>query len=190
MHKRMNVKSFVALGFVALLVAGCGEKKKDENAPQEGAAKEQKSSVPYAEPALTLNDTVTVGGRTFRVRLSRTADESLPVVTDDLGGQFYDNNVAVVVEYDSGEMFFSRNFTKADFAKSMSEDELKGSVLLGMAFNSDATDGSALRFGAQVGQPGIEEGPAFVVEVPLNGGKHKIARDYKQDTTGEDAVPD
>ena len=56
-----------------------------------------------------------------------------------------------------------------------------------MAFDSEKSDASALRLGAQIGQVGIEEGPAFSVEIPLNGGASSIVRDQEQDTTGNAA---
>ena len=57
-----------------------------------------------------------------------------------------------------------------------------------MAYDETASvSGLVLRFGAQVGQPGIGEGPAFTVELSLDGSV-RIVRDSNQDTTGDDGM--
>ena len=55
-----------------------------------------------------------------------------------------------------------------------------------MAFDQENSSAATLRFGAQIGQPGIEEGPAFIVEIPAGGGACSIVRDMRQDTMGEE----
>ena len=55
-----------------------------------------------------------------------------------------------------------------------------------MAFDQENSSAATLRFGAQIGQPGIEEGPAFIVEIPTGGGACSIVRDMRQDTMGEE----
>ena len=55
-----------------------------------------------------------------------------------------------------------------------------------MAYDSAKSDAHTIRLGAQVGQVGIEEGPAFSIEIPLDGGAMSIVRDNNQDTTGDD----
>lgn len=57
-----------------------------------------------------------------------------------------------------------------------------------MAFDSEKTqkDKRIIYLGAQVGQVGIEEGPAFSIEIPLDGSASSIVRDTAQDNTGGD----
>ncbi|MCI6725083.1 MAG: DUF4738 domain-containing protein, partial [Bacteroidales bacterium] len=115
------------------------------------------------------------------------ADQQLPVVTDEVGKQYYDNRVQVDITAD-GKPFYSHAFTREAFAGFATEQETVGCVLLGMAFDSERSDAHALRLGAQIGQVGIEEGPAFIVEIPLDGGAASIVRDKQQDTTGDDGM--
>ena len=59
-----------------------------------------------------------------------------------------------------------------------------------MAFDTVKSDDRNIYLGAQVGQIGLEEGPAFSVQIPLDGGKARIVRDNVQDTTGDDSMGD
>ena len=129
-----------------------------------------------------------MGGKDFVITIKRAADKSLPTVTDDLGKSFYDNRVEVTITC-NGQPFFSKSYTKEAFASFLTtKSETQGTILLGMAYDSAKSDGHAIRLGAQVGQVGIEEGPAFCVEIPLDGSASSIVRDTNQDTTGDDGV--
>lgn len=163
--------------------------KKDEASSAQDSAQVAASDEPYADPDLTNTSVAKLGGRTFIIEISRKADKALPVVTDELGKGFYANRVEVTITRE-GEPFFSKIFTKETFSEFLSSEETKGTVLLGMAFDSEKSDGHAIRLGAQVGQVGIEEGPAFSVEIPLDGSSVSIVRDKNQDTTGDDGLSD
>ena len=121
--------------------------------------------------------------------MERRADTSLPVVTDELGNRFYDNRVEVSILRD-GQSFLQRSYTKDAFSDFLSASDKQGTVLLGMAFDADRSDSRAIRLGAQIGQVGVEEGPAFIVEIPLSGAASSIVRDSNQDTTGDDGMED
>ena len=167
--------------------AACGDKKtQGEAADGDSLAQKTAVNAPYEEPELKNTFTAKLAGKNCEITVVRKADKSLPVVTDELGKQFCDNRVNVTILAD-GELFFEKSYTKEAFADFLSDAEKQGTVLLGMAFDSEKSDASALRLGAQIGQVGIEEGPAFSVEIPLNGSASSIVRDQEQDTTGNAA---
>lgn len=176
-------------GIAALCTASCGGNKSEGGSDAADSAQVAASGEPYADAAVTRTDTVKIAGRTYEITIAREADKDGEVVTDELGNQFYDNQVSVNIEAD-GERLFSETFNKASFAAHLSDSEKQGSVLLGMAFDAEHTDAHSIRLGAQVGQTGIGEGPAFVVEIPLNGGAASITRDRNQDTSGDDGITD
>lgn len=180
------------LPFVALLLTttACGDKKSEPTAnPADTTAVMTNSNAPYADASLQNEFTAKLGGKSYHITISRKADSTLPVVTDELGKQFYDNRVEVNITCD-GTDFFHKSYTKEAFADFLSSAEKEGTVLLGMAFDSEKSDGHAIRLGAQIGQVGIEEGPAFSIEIPLNGGASGIVRDKNQDNTGNDGITD
>lgn len=184
------MKKIVLVSASLLLVislAACGGKNSNaEVQQQDSTATTANSNAPYAEPNQNNKSSVTLAGKHFEISIQRTADKSLPIVTDDLGKQFYDNRVDVVITC-NGQEFFKRSFTKEAFADFLTTTaDRQGTVLLGMAYDSEKSDAHAIRLGAQVGQVGIEEGPAFSIEIPLDGSATSIVRDNNQDTTGDD----
>lgn len=187
----MRIKKISVLGACAIfMLSSCGEKKSNVNV--EALQTEQQQAVagtPYAESELKNTSTAKLGGRTYQITVERRADTSLPVVTDELGNRFYDNRVEVSILRD-GQSFLQRSYTKDAFSDFLSASDKQGTVLLGMAFDADRSDARAIRLGAQIGQVGVEEGPAFIVEIPLSGAASSIVRDSNQDTTGDDGMED
>ncbi len=188
------MKNRISFGITVLLLSAtfcaCGSGKSDKtDASADSTAQKAVSDAPYAEPSQSNTYTATLAGRHFEISISRKADQSLPTVTDELGKKFYNNRVEVTIKAD-GEEFFSHSYTREAFQEFLSESEKQGTVLLGMAFDSEKSDGHAIRLGAQIGQVGIEEGPAFCVEIPLDGSASSIVRDTNQDTTGDDGLSD
>lgn len=54
-----------------------------------------------------------------------------------------------------------------------------------MNFYEEKTSGGHICLSAQVGEPGVGEGPAFIVDIPTGGGACSILRDSEQDTNGQ-----
>lgn len=180
---------YVSAFAVCVSLTACGDKKSDGADNADSTSVAANNNKPYADPSQTNNSTATIGGNTYSITIKRSADPSLPVVTDELGKQFYDNRVDVTITR-NGEAFFEHSYTKEAFNDFLSSSERHGSVLLGMAYDSSKNDAHTIRLGAQVGQTGLGEGPAFCVEIPLNGGASSIVRDNNQDTTGDDGMTD
>lgn len=187
MNKSLLILSF---GLGSLLMTACSGNRSDQS--QQNSDSTQSATThkePYADSERTNNFEAKLGGATYDIHITRRADKSLPIVTDDLGNSFYDNRVTVRITC-GDKVVLNKDYTKEAFADFLSASETKGTVLLGMAYDSSKSDAHTIRLGAQIGQVGIEEGPAFSIEVPLNGGTPSIVRDTAQDTTGDDGLSD
>ncbi len=183
--KRIYIAICIAAATVAL--ASCGGKTEQQAETNADTTQTATDNTPYADPAQTMKNEFQAGGHQYEITIHREADKQLPIVSDDLGKKFYDNRVDVTITRD-GQDFFKRSYTKEAFESFLTEADKHGTVLLGMAFDSEKTqkDKRIIYLGAQVGQVGIEEGPAFSVEIPLDGSASSIVRDTAQDNTGGD----
>lgn len=179
-----------ALGTMALAMASCGNGKSDNQTSSTDTVQQAvQPEKPYADSPSSYAQSVKLGGQEFVISITRKADPGQPIVTDELGKQFYDNRVEVNIT-SNGRDFFHHSYTREAFEDFLHENEKQGTVLLGMAYDPEKSDGHAIRLGAQVGQVGIGEGPAFTVEIPLDGGASSIVRDRDQDTTRDDGLSD
>lgn len=188
----MIKKLVYAVAFIVLMTQtwACGDKKNDNAATANDSVQVTTANEgPVADRELKNSFTARLGGDTYDISIHRVADQSLPVVTDEQGKEYLDNRVEVVISR-NGELFRNVTYTKDSFGEFLSAAEKEGTVLLGMAYDSERSDAKCIRLGAQIGQVGIEEGPAFSVEIPLNGGAVSILRDNNQDTTGDDGLSD
>lgn len=186
----MKTRTLTALAALSLVIltAACGGGGKDGGS-QTDTTQTAQTKEPYADSPLNNDYKATLGGHAYEIRIARHADKALPVVHDDMGAAYYDNRVDVTVTRD-GAAFFSRAYTKEAFADFLSANESRGMVLLGMAYDPERSNERAIHIGAQIGQIGIEEGPAFSIEIPLDGSAASITRDKNQDTSGDDSLGD
>ena len=98
-------------------------------------------------------DAVEWQGKQYTVSISRRADTSLPMITDDIGNKYYDNKITVRVTRPDGTVFFDKTFGKTDFSSVISEKYMKKSALLGIVVDPSAN--SRLVLAASVGAPDV-----------------------------------
>lgn len=177
----------ICLVAASLSLAACGGKSENKTETTADTTQTVADDTPYADASQTMKNEFSAGNHRYEITIHREADKQQPVVTDELGKKFYDNRVDVTITCD-GQDFFKKMYTKDAFDGFLTEADKHGSVLLGMAFDSEKTqkDKRIIYLGAQVGQVGIEEGPAFSIEIPLDGSASSIVRDTAQDNTGGD----
>lgn len=165
----------------------CGGQKDSSSEAAAADSTAQSASEVQSDPVRENRSEVKMGGKDYVVTVTREPDQEGGTVQDEVGTLWKDNVVRISVTA-AGEEVISRTFHKSDFADKLTEAEASGTILLGMAYDETASvSGRVLRFGAQVGQPGIGEGPAFTVELSLDGSV-RIVRDSNQDTTGDDGM--
>ena len=188
MNKHLIYAMAATIFGLAAMVA-CNGNKSDKETAGTDTVQAVGTDKPYADSEACQTYSAKLGGQSFEITISRKADTSLPTVTDENGKQFYANRVDVDIKAE-GKDFFHRSYTREAFEDFLNEEEKRGTVLLGMAYDSEKSDGHAIRLGAQIGQVGVEEGPAFSIEIPLDGSASSIVRDSNQDTTGDDGLSD
>lgn len=174
-------------GVLALALVACGGRENKEQPKADSVSVKAGRGPLPAERDLMRENTVQQLGHTFHVAIRRYVDKSLPVVKDELGQDFYDNKVEVTIQSE-GTQFFHHTFSKDDFAGFIPIEELNTYVFLGMAYDDRKADTRDLCLAAQLGQPGTGEGPAFTIEIPIDGGAFSIVRDTQQETMKQEEL--
>lgn len=185
----MKKKNLLLLLLTAALSVSCGGDKKDNDRAAQTSEQAETKGPQDADKPLNRTYTATIGGKSYEISVNRSPDHELPTVKDQLDQEFYDNSVRVSIT-NGGNEIFARTFTKEAFADYLSEADKNGMVLLGMAYDEEKTTGSRICLAAQIGQPGMGEGPAFTIEISADGSSCSIVRDMQQDTNASDAMGD
>lgn len=180
----MTHRSAMALaGIFTFALLSCGEKKQNNDiiAPK---PVEKKAALPTKMQGFNNEETVDWLGKRYVVKTSRQADTSMPMFSDDAGNKCYENKITVTVVRPDGTEFFSRTFTKSDFASYVDADYLKRSTMLGFAVYS--VEGDNVVFSASVGSPDVlsDDFVPLVVTLSRMGGL-TIKKDSQIGTSSE-----
>ena len=168
---------------VLCLMPACGGKKSDTQTANADSVMTTRTTAIAADPHWESEKQVNWNGQTYQIRIERTPARDLPVITDELGQQFYDNRVELTITR-NGAPFYHKVFSKEAFADFLSAHDLETGVLQGMAYDDIDKNGEGLRFGAQVGIPG-EDGIPLVVTINSSG-MASIVQDNVLDTSGHE----
>lgn len=144
---------FILLTGLTMGVTSCKEKK----APEQNII--VKKPEVKTQPAKTIKmESITLEPKqvewitgTYTIEVSRYADESLPLATDESGQQYYDNKISLKVRRADGSLFIDRTFSKSDFNAFLDNHTKETGALLGLPFVE--VDGNSLVFAASVGSP-------------------------------------
>lgn len=119
--------------------------------------------------------------KTYKVFVSRTADENLPQGKE--GNQnYYDNRLTLRITRPDGSVMFEKSFQKSDFNAFVPESFRKNSVLLGVAF--DRTDDQAMYFMGSVGSPDPNSDEFIPVVLRINrSGQMSMSKAQQLDST-------
>lgn len=174
-----KIQIFAVL-LTAMLVTGCGKKKQTEDIIVKQTVVPQPQGPIRMQPYDQTTDVQWLG-KDYQVAINRVACDSLPMVKDEGGQQFIDNNITVRIIRSDGSVFFSRVFTKTSFIDQLDEDYCRTGILEGIVF--DKVDGNNLILAGSVSHPQTDEYIPLVVTVS-NFGQVTIRRDDLMDTTG------
>ena len=169
----MNKKVIIALIAVPVLLASCGKKKQHDDIIV------QNTEAPKPQAPIRMQDyrqTTDVQwlGKQYQVDVVRTANDSLPMVKDELGQQFVDNRIVLKVIRSDGSVFCTKSFTKSAFTGCLDDDYRKTGILEGFVF--DRAEGNQLFFAASVSHPQTDEYIPIVVTLS-NFGDVSVALD-------------
>ncbi len=177
----MMKKKLIWIGLAALcVVAGCKEKKQTEDiiAPRKEAVK---PSGPVRMQSYNNATNVRWLDKYYQVEVNRQPNDSLPLVKDETGQMFVDNEITVTVKREDGSTAIKKRFTKASFVAYVGSTFKKHGILEGLVF--DETDGNRLKFAASVCLPQTDEYIPLEVKIDRMG-QVNIERDTELDTSG------
>jgi len=178
------IPTLLIASVVALSVVACGNKKQNNDIIAKKPAVKAPAS-PVKMQDYNHRESVDWLGQQYGIAISRRADTSLPLVTDDGGGKYYDNRIEVRVTRPDGSVFFDRAFTKTDFAAQVGDDYIKKSALLGIVI--DRVEGENVVLAASVGSPDVlsDEYVPLLITVSRTGGV-SISKDTRLDSDMEE----
>lgn len=181
----MNKKLIYTLLAGLMLLASCKEKKQTQDiiAPPK-MEKELPSGPVRMQPSNKPWDVQWLG-KAYKVVVTRTPNDSLPIVKDEAGYQFVDNSITLEVRRADGSVAISKTFTKASFESYIDKNYRKAGILEGLVFVE--VDGQKLEFAASVILPQTDEYIPLEVKVD-NFGNVEIERDSEMDTNGNGDV--
>ena len=82
---------------VLCLMPACGGKKSDTQTANADSVMTTRTTAIAADPHWKSEKQVNWNGQTYQIRIERTPARDLPVITDELGQQFYDNRVELTI---------------------------------------------------------------------------------------------
>jgi len=148
------------------LLTACGGPKEQKAGERTVEATDPETGITDLRE-LHVQDSVRLGGHTYRYRYDFVPNDSMPVVRNPQGDDYHDNQVTLVVTQGQ-RTIVSRTFTKHDFSDLMPHDFISASALVGFTYNytkADATD--ALYFIATVGDPDETADISFPVQLKI-----------------------
>ena len=133
-----------ALSVLFLSATSCSEKtaKQGEQRNEAGVLLNDVKSPDGAQSLQTSKTDITFQYKDidYNSLIIRTPDESLPKVKSEMGDLYMDNSIELTL-LRNGQSFYSKKFTKKDFASIIDAAFLKKSILEGMVFNKTTPTG-------------------------------------------------
>lgn len=112
------------MAIMSVAVVSCGEKKQTTNIIAHKPVKKAPAA-PVKMQNSDYEDVVSWIGSSYKVKINRKADTSLPLIVDDSGNKYYDNVIEVGITRPDGTEFFSRKFSKSDFSSYLDDEYAK-----------------------------------------------------------------
>lgn len=171
----------MALGLLAVAVAGCGNKKENETIIAPKVVKKAPSG-PIRMQSYTQTKEVDFAGGRLTCVIQRTPGDSLRMAKDENGQKYVDNIITLTITRGDGSVFIKRSFTKQSFDDCLDDDYRETGILEGFVF--DKVEGGNLCFAASVCHPQNDDEFIPIVVKVSSGGGVSIARDTQIDTNG------
>ena len=184
-RKKMNGKLTLTLLAGLMVLASCKEKKQTQDIIAPPRVENTQPAEPVRMQPYSKTWAVKWLGKEYKVTVNRAANDSLPIVKDEMDQEFYDNSIALEICRADGSVAISKTFTKATFEAYIDNNYRKAGILEGLVF--DEVDGQCLEFAASVSLPQTDEYIPLEVKID-NFGNVKIERDSEMDTNGNGNV--
>ena len=177
-----SLQTLFIAAVAALALSACSEKKPNDNIIAKKPAAKAPSGPVKMQDSRFMEE-VKWKGKSCYVNIVRRADTSLPIITDDAGGKYYDNVIDVTIESHKDDGM-EKTFNKKDFASYVNAKYLEKSALLGIVF--DRVDGDNIVFAASVGQPdALSDDYVPLLVTVSHSGSMTITKDTRLDSDVE-----
>lgn len=126
-------------------------------------------------------------GKDYHSFISRTPDESLPRVSNEMGDTYVDNKIVLRLTR-GNESIFNKTFTKTDFASIVDADFLAKSILEGIVY--DKTTPQGIVYAASVSYPQTDLYIPLSITITANGKMSlkkvdNLEDDYNEETQNQ-----
>lgn len=167
----MKTSTIIAFSLFAMTFASCGNKTKEAQPVEEQIVEIVDSVTGIIRlKDYSSTDSVTVNDKTYKYTFAFMPVDSLPIITNSQGAQYYDNEVKLTVTSE-GTTVYSHTFRKGDFNGIAPSDLMKTSSLVGFNYNYlKHDDHSALYFIATIGDPDISSEISYPIEIKVTAG--------------------
>ena len=142
---------YLLLLSLVMVIIACSNKNK--NANEESRVVTQDSVDAHGVQRMQTSKAevdITFKGKNYHSMVSRTPDESLPHVVNDMGDTYVDNKIVLRLMR-GGETIVDKTFSKNDFSSIVDADFLQKSVLEGIVY--DKTTSTGIVYAASVCYP-------------------------------------
>lgn len=171
-----------------LAIASCKEKEAQQDIIVPPPVKEAKKG-PQEMSQTKQRHEVDWQGAQYVVSIERSADTSLPLVSDESGQEYYDNTIHLRIQREDGSDFVNRTFKKSDFVSYVRGSGMeKTGALLGIVY--DKIENGRLVFATSIGSPDFrsDEFVPMVMTLDRNG-NFSVTLDTQLDSdSSEDGV--
>ncbi len=146
--------TILVAGLLVLGVAACKEKKKsDDIIVAKMEPLELKS--PIKLPVDQRTTEVQWMDKTFIIDVIRQSDETLPMLKDENGQEYVDNNLSLTISHADSSQFLKKNFTKESFAAYIDNALKQNGLLENIVYHG--VEDQKLKFGAIISRAGNED---------------------------------
>lgn len=171
-----------------LAIASCKEKEAQQDIIVPPPVEEAKKG-PQEMSQTKQRHEVDWQGAQYVVSIERSADSSLPLVSDESGQEYYDNTIHLRIQREDGSDFVNRTFKKSDFVSYVRGSGMeKTGALLGIVY--DKIENGRLVFATSIGSPDFrsDEFVPMVMTLDRNG-NFTVTLDTQLDSdSSEDGV--
>lgn len=126
---------------LSVALASCGNNNKSANDNSGPLAQDSVDAHGLQRMQTSKAETdISFKGKEYHSQVSRTPDEELPHVTNEMGDTYVDNKIVLRLTR-GGETIVDKVFTKNDFSSVVDADFLKKSVLEGIVYDKTTPQG-------------------------------------------------
>ncbi|GAE83106.1 DUF4738 domain-containing protein [Bacteroides reticulotermitis] len=181
----MKKLSFPLLLALTLAITACGGKSNQSGNTTETALQDSTDihGIQRMQNSKSEID-IKFKGKEYHSLVSRTPDESLPHVTNEMGDTYLDNKIVLHLTR-GGETVVNKTFTKEDFASEVDAAFLAKSVLEGIVY--DKTTSAGIVYAASVCYPQTDLYMPLSITINADGKMSiqkvdQLEEDYEEET--------